>query len=677
MISTEEISQAGFNENHERRIRSTFQYIDDLLNDAERAMASAGSPSLFNKYADDTTPLQRKITHDYINRIRAAMSQLIVDYAIPVDPPRTGARWSAQTALLFAEISVSELRPEKVQGYGPLPEKAAQALEVMCAQLHGLLNRLQKYLAQSASGDLETRLRSLDNTRDEVALLHELERIVTAHGLVELRGTLTMIVERAEKTSFEIGIFGRVSSGKSSLLNHLLERDFLPVGVTPVTAIPTRVRHGAQSRATISFAENQPLTIGLERLAEFSSEQQNPSNTKHVTRIDVELDAPRLREGVTFVDTPGIGSLALAGAEETVAYLPQCDLGLVLIDAGSSLTYEDLTVLEALYRSGATAMALISKADLLDGNSRRQIVEYAREHLQRDAGIEPPVHLISVIGTDAALCDQWFERELRPLLDAHKQQAAAALRRKIGALRESIMRTLENRLRMAGDGAQAIAAVSTDTDQALRRGEQMLNAAYLEGMNLTRELDKLPERIIEISAEKIADVLANGGEAQPAEILSQIATQAVADAVGALLQKLARLREQLVASLRLTSSDEEEFPEPGGVPAFDPSSIGASLALGEYSLLRTFGKTLLTHRVRSQIREQTSAALVGATRLYSKRILLWLREILGKMSESFTGRADIYRSENAPTMGDSFNGERQVLEEDVRTLREWELQHTQ
>ena len=277
MGSMEEISQAGFNENHERRIRSTFQYIDDLLNDAERAMAAAGSPSLFNKYADDTTPLQRKITRDYINRIRAAMSQLIADYGIPVDPPRTGARWSAQTALLFADISVSELRPEKVQGYGPLPEKAAGALEVMCGQLHALIDRLQKYLAQSASGDLEARLRNLGTTRNGGALLHELERIITAHGLVEMRGPLTTIVERAEKTVFEIGIFGRVSSGKSSLLNHLLERDFLPIGVTPVTAIPTRVRHGAESRVTISFAENEPLTIGLERLAEFPPNSKIPA----------------------------------------------------------------------------------------------------------------------------------------------------------------------------------------------------------------------------------------------------------------------------------------------------------------------------------------------------------------------------------------------------------------
>ena len=79
----------------------------------------------------------------------------------------------------------------------------------------------------------------------------------------------------------------------------------------------------------------------------------------------VQVPARRLREGVTFVDTPGLGSLATAGAEETVAYLPRCDLGIVLVDAASTLTHEDLAIVQALYQSGAQAMVLVSKADLL------------------------------------------------------------------------------------------------------------------------------------------------------------------------------------------------------------------------------------------------------------------------------------------------------------------------
>jgi len=58
-------------------------------------------------------------------------------------------------------------------------------------------------------------------------------RIITAHGLVEFRGTLSMLLDRMEGAAFEVGVFGRVSSGKSSLLNYILQTDVLPIGVTP------------------------------------------------------------------------------------------------------------------------------------------------------------------------------------------------------------------------------------------------------------------------------------------------------------------------------------------------------------------------------------------------------------------------------------------------------------
>jgi hypothetical protein len=67
-----------------------------------------------------------------------------------------------------------------------------------------------------------------------------------------------MLLDRMESAAFEVGVFGRVSSGKSSLLNYILQTDVLPIGVTPVTAIPTRISHGPVAEAGIEFAEAQP-----------------------------------------------------------------------------------------------------------------------------------------------------------------------------------------------------------------------------------------------------------------------------------------------------------------------------------------------------------------------------------------------------------------------------------
>ena len=122
-----------------------------------------------------------------------------------------------------------------------------------------------------------------------------------------------MIVDRLENPRFEIAVFGRVSSGKSSLLNHLVGVNALPIGVTPITAVPTRLEPGDAAAVLVSFAGSQPRSVGLEHLREYASEEENPGNSKHVTGIVVRLPSRRLLEGITFVDTPGVGSLARGG----------------------------------------------------------------------------------------------------------------------------------------------------------------------------------------------------------------------------------------------------------------------------------------------------------------------------------------------------------------------------
>src|SRR5438132_6238232 len=450
---SEETKAHPFSEHHQRHVRTTFQYIDKLLSEAEHTMADAGSLSPFRRHSDDTTPIQRKVTHDYIVRVREAMRRVMEELNIPPSEPHSGALWAAAINLMYCSISLNELTPERMRAYGPLSTEAANRLDRIRAELDGLVSKLRSFLGRGAGGDLQQRLQQLGKTSDEIRLLSKIERIVTAHGLVEFRGTLSMLLDRMESAAFEVGVFGRVSSGKSSLLNYILQTDVLPIGVTPVTAIPTRISHGPVAEAGIEFAEAQPQIIQLSELPEFATEQKNPGNKKHVTRIFVKLPSDRLAEGVTFVDTPGLGSLAVAGAEETIAYLPRSDLGILLIDARAGLTQDDLVVVQALYQAGASAMLLISKADLFSPADCEQMISYVKTNLREQLRVEVPVHAVSVFAADATLCDRWFESELRPLLAQHHEVAMSSQRRKIASLREADIGALQRRLRTAPESS--------------------------------------------------------------------------------------------------------------------------------------------------------------------------------------------------------------------------------
>ena len=233
------------------------------------------------------------------------------------------------------------------------------------------------------------------------------------------------------------------------------------MGVNPITAVPTRLGYGCDPRATAWFADRKPEQFGIERLAEFVTEQHNPSNAQHVTRIVVELPAHRLREGVVYVDTPGLGSLATSGAAETKAYLPRCDLGVVLIDAGSTLTQDDLATVQTLYGAGIPASVLLSKADLLAPADRDRALQYVAGHIRSDLGLELPVHAISIKAEHSDLLEKWLDTEILPLYDRHAELARQSVKRKIGTLRLGVEAALKMRLRRSESGGHLGAAMDT------------------------------------------------------------------------------------------------------------------------------------------------------------------------------------------------------------------------
>jgi GTP-binding protein EngB required for normal cell division len=665
-------------ENHQRHLLSTFQHVDNLLSEAERILISSGSPSPFQEYSPDSTPVQRKVTHDYIVRVRETMRRILEELEIPLKPPICGAIWAARSHLSFASISIAEIEPEPMKGYGKLSSEDEQLLNKIVAELNSVLNRLGTYLAQGADADLQSRLQRLEQTKDEVRLLRELERIITAHGLVEFRGALVLLLDRLETNVFEIGVFGRVSSGKSSLLNHLLDGEFLPVGVTPVTALPTRISFGAQPQATIEFAESKPQIVELSRLAEFSTEQQNPANAKHVTRIHVQVPAARLREGVTFVDTPGLGSLATSGAEETAAYLPRCDLGIVLLDAGAALTHEDLAVVQALYQSGATAMVLVSKADLLAPADRERTVGYIRQHLLSEVNLDLPVHLVSVIGADARLCDEWLAQELKPLLESHREAAAAALKRKIGGLREAVERTLQARIETVRNPVPLPSGEPLkQANEALRNAEAILEAAEHESRGIADAIRSLTETIMEAGAEDIAVAWtkADGKSANAADIFAASLSRVIAAQGVKCLDLLVNIRGQLAQSLQLAhrashaKREPEALPKPSGLPVIDPISVSRVVELKKPLLLSIFGKAVLRNHARRRLREQAGDTLPDFLNLAGKRLEQWHRKSLAELREAFTAAAGTYQAQFAPLSSDEA-GEPEV-QADFQLLRQW------
>ena len=658
------------NDSQKRHLLVTFGHIDGLLTEALQTLIPSDPPSPLQRNYADSLPIQRKVISDYIAHLRRIMIHILESEDVAIPEPRVSAIWSFRTTLVCTRTALAELAPRYMQGYGPLPDDAARELEVAATRLLDIVDRMDSYLSEGAGQDLQTRVERLEKTVPEAGRIKTLEDVIAAHGLVDLRPPLGALVERLESSSFEVAVFGRVNSGKSSLLNHILRTDVLPVGVTPVTALPTRVVFGPRPAATIWFAEGKPLGIDPSELQSYVTEQGNPDNAKHVTRIQVELPADRLKEGITFVDTPGLGSLARYGEMETLAYLPRCDLGIVLIDATSTLNQEDVLTVNALLRAGVNTMVLLTKADVLSSDKQDTASRYIQGKLRDNLGIDLSVSVVSVRENYAELCDRWIETGLVPCLREHRKLAEVSLRRKIGLLHEATVAALTRQIDRGSAVSEGLAARSSAVEPLLNEALAKLDTARRERL----DLPDLSKRILDAAAAEISELWRRRRteHVNAARVVLAHGSQELNRLVESVATPLTRLRQDLTGTLgnaaRSVGYDHEEetiIPPPTGMPLVDLSVL-LDEALLRRPRLASLTRGAADRTARRQLAARFGPRLAGLLSHYVRQLEEWRRQALSDMRRSFTARAGYFR---VRCEQDSSRSSPAAIENDLRRLR--------
>jgi GTP-binding protein EngB required for normal cell division len=660
MSSGDKKSREALNPFQANRLRVTCQYIDKLLGEVEEILNSTASKAAFPTYAADILPAQRRTIEDYIARVRAQLVRVLEGQRIAREKPSIPASRAVHVHLGAIDIAVEELKPKYMRGYGEVPEGVATELNGIVGELSGLVQRLDRYLSEGVGEDLKARLERLDRAGNDLQSLKKVEEVVRVRGLVEFRPSIAAILDRAEDKSFEIAVFGRVSSGKSSLLNAILETDALPVGVTPITAVPTRIVHAQSPSLTVWFSEAPTKKVPVAELPGFATEQHNPGNSKHVVRLVLAFPSPALQSGVTFVDTPGLGSLATSGARETLAYLPKCDLGVVLIDAGATLTAEDLQTIMALQQAAIPVNVLLSKADLLSAQDRQRIVTYVNEHIASECRLDLPVHPVSVVPSCRGMLDDWFKHQITPLYARSQELRAASLRRKIGALRDSVTVALQARLNRREQA-------SADGDEGARAAEETLRKAT----GIIAEMRSVSARYAENAAHTVPDAVADAAKrlveawsqtsaeaAVPEQLVRQSVTSFIQAQVATLQREITALAVQLNADLRRCAADlgisdapgEDEFQSVvRGSPVFEAPSV--EMQLSHPGLGRVFGRNAAERSVAKQISRQLPQSVYAAVEAYWQLVKAWSASVIGQLIKRFESYAENYRAQAEVALG--------------------------
>jgi len=312
-----------------------------------------------------------------------------------------------------------------------------------------------------------------------------LMRLATEAGAVDVAAEAAGLAERAAEGRFYVALVGEFKRGKSTLINALLGGPVLPVGVVPVTSVPTVVRYGDPGARVREDGRWRP--IGAAELNDYVAQSGNPGNARGVTGVEVFHGHPLLRSGLCLVDTPGLGSVFDANTASTVDFLPHVDAAIVVLGADPPISGDELRFTADLAGQVSALLFVLNKVDRIPADHREEAAEFARRVLEGALGrTVPPLYQVSAIspGRGPAVALGW--RELvaalealpgssgRQMVQAAVRRGQARLGRRLAALLQEERRALLAPLAESDRRVAALADLAAGAERARQELEALL-----------------------------------------------------------------------------------------------------------------------------------------------------------------------------------------------------------
>ena len=217
------------------------------------------------------------------------------------------------------------------------------------------------------------------DTRDLYQVLTQLEHLVV--GTPRLRD----LADRARslKSDFDnpptIAVMGEYSVGKSTFINALLGRTFLPSGEGVTTGTITVLHYGAQERMRLNYFSGQSTEIeGIQTLDSAVRETGGTEDEiRQISHVDVFLNCEVLRH-IQIVDTPGLNAPFKEHQALSENYLEEADAILFLFNVEAADRSTESAFLKRVGEHQRKAVAIVNQIDQADPEEVEEVLDHIR-----------------------------------------------------------------------------------------------------------------------------------------------------------------------------------------------------------------------------------------------------------------------------------------------------------
>lgn len=225
----------------------------------------------------------------------------------------------------------------------------------------------------------------------------------------DLVDRLRVTWSRLSSPGVRVIVVGEYKQGKSSLINALLGFRACPVDDDIATAVPTTVRYAEKAVAYVirpgrGKDEEVRQEVPLDRAGSMITELGNPGNREGLTAAEIGIPSDLLKQGLIFVDTPGVGGIASAHNAATMAALPFADAVLFVSDASQELTAPELEFLHTARDLVPNIVCVMTKIDFYP--EWRRILEIDRKHLETAGVVAGMVPVSSTLRAAALMVQE-------------------------------------------------------------------------------------------------------------------------------------------------------------------------------------------------------------------------------------------------------------------------------
>jgi len=266
---------------------------------------------------------------------------------------------------------------------------------------------------------------------------------------------LAALRDRLDSARLRVLVAGEAKRGKSTLVNALLGRDILPMGVVPLTAVPTTVTLASEAETIeVEFTDGRHDSFALAALSDYGTERGNPCNCRNVASISVELKAPILARGVEIVDMPGAGSVHAHNTASAEAALPSMDAAVFVLTADPPVSATEKDLLHRVSGLSVALFIVLNKTDYLDDISLAEAQEFTAKVVSEATGRVEQVYPLSArraLGTGDDGGFRSFAADFTAYLESGR---IAGLEASIGRHARTIGRRLLDEVALAQRAAQ-------------------------------------------------------------------------------------------------------------------------------------------------------------------------------------------------------------------------------